>query len=92
MYGTQAYDTATEAINLLGSRFKAVSSDSKSAGSFVYSYHNGCFRYRKRNCKNKTTDGADSCCDFKCWNGLVTGNLSSLKQLELMLPLIRCNR
>ena len=33
-----SYDTATEAINLLGSRFKAVSSDSKSAGSFTYSY------------------------------------------------------
>ena len=77
---TQAYDTATEAIAptlVLGS--KAVSSDSKSAGSFAYSYAaTDASGIESVTAKIKTTDGADSGVALNVGNGLVTGNLSSL--------------
>ena len=76
----QAFDTATESIAptlILGS--KAVSSDSKSAGSFAYSYAAyDASGIDSVTAKIKTTDGADSGVSLSVGNGLVTGNLSSL--------------
>lgn len=87
---SQGFDTATEAIAptlILGS--KAVSSDSKSAGSFAYSYAaSDASGIDSVTAKIKTTAGVDSGVTLSVGNGLVTGNLSSLATGTYVIELI----
>ena len=76
---------------VLGS--KAVSSDSKSAGSFAYSYAaTDASGIESVTAKIKTTDGTDSGVTLNVGNGLVTGNLSSLATGAYVIELVATDK